>query len=69
MPAFAAAAGSRAKRLRRYVLFALLTVYLGFALKETGVAWLGQEVRLGFALGQYLQQWQAGSATLLALCA
>ncbi len=56
-------------RLRRYVLFVLLTVYSDFALKEPGIAWLGQEVRLGFALGQYLQQWQAGSATLLTLCA
>ncbi len=56
-------------RLQRYMLFALLTVYSGFALEEPGVAWLGQEVRLGFALGQYLQQGQAGSAMLLTLCA
>jgi hypothetical protein len=54
-------------RLRRYALAALRACYLGFALKEPGLAWLvGQEVSLGFALGQYLRQWQAGSATLRA---
>jgi hypothetical protein len=52
---------------RCYALAALRARYLGFALKEPGVAWLGQEVSLGFALGQYLRQRQAGSATLLVL--
>ncbi len=45
----------------------LRACYSGFALKKPGVAWLGQEVSLGFALGQYLQQQQVGSATLLTL--
>jgi hypothetical protein len=52
---------------RHYALAVLRTCYLGFTLKEPGVAWLGQEVSLGFALGQYLRQRQAGSTTLLAL--
>jgi hypothetical protein len=52
---------------RRYVLAALYACYSGFALEEPGMAWLGQEVSLGFALGQYLWQRQAGSAMLLAL--
>jgi hypothetical protein len=50
-----------------YALAALCACYAGVALKEPGVAWLGQEVSSGFALGQYLWQRQAGSATLLAL--
>ncbi len=56
-----------ATHLRCYALAALCTPYLGFALKEPGVAWLGQEVCSGFALGQYLRQWQAGKTMLLAL--
>ncbi len=54
-------------RLRHYALAVLHARYLGFALKEPGMAWLGQEVSSGFALGQYLRQRQAGSTTLLML--
>ena len=64
-----AVAGSQATRLQRYALAALRARYSGFALEEPGMAWLGQDVSSGFALGQYLRQRQAGSATLLALCA
>jgi hypothetical protein len=62
-----AVAGSQATRLRRYALAVLRARYSGFALEEPGMAWLGQDVSSGFALGQYLRQRQAGSATLLAL--
>ncbi len=60
-------AGGLERSGRRYALAVLRACYSGFALEEPGVAWLRQEVSSGFALGQYLRQRQAGSATLLAL--